>query len=190
MLKDRATLLLGGNAHGHKMKPYLLYKSENPRCFKGIDKSTLPVIFRSNRKAWMTSSSYKDWYVNFFIPFVEKYCLSENISFKILLIVDNAPSHPDLSDLHPNIKMIFLPPNTTSLLQPMDMGVISIVKTNFKHLLLEIAIKAAAGNNMQFLEFLKLFTIKNAIMLFGKAWESVPSSAMTGVWSKLLKNLF
>ena len=41
---------------------------------------------------------------------------------------------------------------------------------------------------MQFLEFLKLFTIKNAIMLFGKAWESVPTSAMTGVWSKLLKN--
>ena len=50
-----------------------------------------------------------------------------------------------------------------------------------------IYFKAAAGNNMQFLEFLKLFTIKNAIMLFGKAWESVPSSAMTGVWSKLLK---
>ena len=188
ILKDRATLLLGGNAHGHKMKPYLLYKSENPRCFKGIDKSTLPVIFRSNRKAWMTSSSYKDWWVNFLIPDLEKYCFSENISFKILVIVDNAPSHPDLSDIHPNVKMIFLPPNTTSLLQPMDMGVISIVKTNFKHLLLEIAIKAAAGNNMQFLEFLKLFSIKNAIMLFGKAWESVPKSAMSGVWSKLLKN--
>ena len=70
----------------------------------------------------------------------------------------------------------------------MDMGVISIVKTNFKHLLLDIAIKAAAGNDMKFLEFLKLFNIKNAIMLFGKAWESVPSSAMSGVWSKLLKN--
>ena len=188
MLKDRATLLLGGNADGHKMKPYLLYKAENPRCFKGIDKSTLPVTFRSNRKAWMTSSSFKDWYVNFFIPYVKKYCLSQNISYKILLIIDNAPSHPDLSDIDPNIKMVFLPPNTTSLLQPMDMGVISIVKTNFKHLLLDIAIKTAAGSNMKFLEFLKLFNIKNAIMLFGKAWESVPTSAMSGVWSKLLKN--
>ena len=188
MLKDRATLLLGGNAEGHKMKPYLLYKAENPRCLKGIDKSTLPVTFRSNRKAWMTSASFKDWLVNFFIPFAKKYCSSQNISYKILLIIDNAPSHPDLSDIDPNIKIVFLPPNTTSLLQPMDMGVISIVKTNFKHLLLDIAIKTAAGNDMKFLEFLKLFSIRNAIMLFGKAWESVPKSAMTGVWSKLLKN--
>ena len=188
LLEDRCTVLFGGNAAGHKLKPYLLYKFKNPRCFKGVSKNTLPVNFRSNRKAWMTSSSFRDWYVNFFLPDGKKYCDDENIAFKLLLIVDNAPSHPDLSDICENVKIIYLPANTTSLLQPMDMGIISIVKTNFKHLLLDTAIKAANSNKETFLEFLKQFTIKNAIDLLGIAWSNVPTSAMIGVWKQLRSN--
>ena len=42
---------------------------------------------------------------------------------KILLVIDNAPSHRFLND-YSNIKIFFLPPNTTGTLQPMDQGVI------------------------------------------------------------------
>ena len=188
LLKDRFTVLMGGNMAGEKMKPYLLYKYENPRCFKGVCKATLPVNFRSNRKAWMTSTSFKDWLVNFFIPYVQKYCRDQNIAYKILLVLDNCPAHPDLSDIDPNIKFCFLPPNTTSLLQPMDMGVISVFKTNYKHLLLDAAISSSAGNTATFLEFLKAFTIKNAIDLLGIAWDNVPTSCMINVWKRLMKD--
>lgn len=48
--KDRLTLLLGGNASGDfKLKPLLVYHSKNPRAMKGISKSTLPVIWQSNK---------------------------------------------------------------------------------------------------------------------------------------------
>ena len=35
-------------------KPIIIWKSENPRCFKGINKSELPVEYFSQPKAWMT----------------------------------------------------------------------------------------------------------------------------------------
>jgi hypothetical protein len=60
---------------------------------------------------------------------MEKYCLEKYIPFKILLILDNTPGHPPFTgDLHPNIKVVFLPPLTTSLIQPMDQGVTATFK--------------------------------------------------------------
>lgn len=50
--KNRITLLLGGNASGDfKLKPLLVYHSKNTRAMKGISKSTLPVIWESNKKS-------------------------------------------------------------------------------------------------------------------------------------------
>jgi hypothetical protein len=40
---------------------------------------------------------------------------------EILLLVYNFPAHPHIQYLS-NIKLMFLPPNATSVLQPMDMA--------------------------------------------------------------------
>ena len=48
----------------------------------------------------------------------------------ILLFVDNPSSHP-LVNLS-NVKVQFLPPNTTSLTQPMDQGIIQTVTLKFR----------------------------------------------------------
>ena len=49
--------------------------------------------------------------------------LENDIPFEILLVVHNAPRHPSfIGDLHLNIKVVFHPPNTASLIQPMDQG--------------------------------------------------------------------
>ena len=36
--------------------------------------------------------------------------------------MENSPEHPaQLEDFYPNIKVVYLPPHTTALLQPMDL---------------------------------------------------------------------
>ncbi|KAK3855276.1 hypothetical protein Pcinc_038312 [Petrolisthes cinctipes] len=55
------------------------------------------------------------------------------LPFKVLLTMDNCPAHPEhLSDLHPKVKVLFYPPNTTSLQQPLDLEVIANVKTFYQ----------------------------------------------------------
>ena len=43
----------------------------------------------------------------------------------IVLVVENCLAHPQLHGLQ-NVKLAFLPPNTTARTQPMDAGVINL----------------------------------------------------------------
>ena len=46
------------NATGtHKVQLLLIGKSQNPRCFKGIN--NLPVVYRGQENAWMNSKMFK-----------------------------------------------------------------------------------------------------------------------------------
>ncbi|MEE6509355.1 hypothetical protein FKM82_025734 [Ascaphus truei] len=161
--KDRLTLLLGSNAAGDfKLKPLLVYHAENPRAFKGYAKSTLPVIWKSNRKAW-------------------------NLDFKALLLLDNAPGHPVyLDDHHPNVMVVFMPPNTTSLIQPMDQGVIASFKAYYLRRTFAQAIRATdveGGPTLK--EFWKGYNILHAVRNIGEAWNEVKQSNLNGVWRNL-----
>ena len=116
---------------------------------------------------------------------MRKYCADRNLDFKILLLVDNCTGHPYLE--HENVKIYFLPSKTTSLIQPMDQGAISIMKTNYKYRLLKAAIEASKANNKTLIEFLQSFDILHAIYMIVDSWNDVPESAMRGVWNRLLK---
>jgi hypothetical protein len=55
----------------------------------------------------------------------------------------NAPGHPQsISIENENIPVVFLPPNTTSLLQPLDQDIISCVKASFTRQFLEMVRKS------------------------------------------------
>lgn len=114
--QDYAALLLCTNAKGDfKYKPLMVYRAQNPQALTG--KSV-------NKKAWMTS----DWFHNCLVPEVECYLQGRNLAFKVLLILDNAPVHccEELQNAHPNIDVLFMPPNTTSLIHTLDQGIIKL----------------------------------------------------------------
>ena len=48
--KDTVTVLLGGSVVGYKLKPFVTWHSENPRDFRHIDKHTLSLYYRTNKK--------------------------------------------------------------------------------------------------------------------------------------------
>lgn len=79
----------------------------------------------------MTQLLFQDAFLNCCVSKVEKYCLENNIAFKIVLVVDTAPGHPPfIGDVHVNVKVLFLPPNTTSWIRPVGQGVVAALKAH------------------------------------------------------------
>ncbi|XP_032225117.2 LOW QUALITY PROTEIN: tigger transposable element-derived protein 6-like [Nematostella vectensis] len=132
--KERLTAVLTCNMTGEFTKTWIIGKSENPRCFKNLDKKTLPVVYKYNRKAWMTSPLYTEHILD-----LDRQMRLQNR--KILLFEDNAPSHVKDIELT-NIKVVFYPPNTTSRLQPLDQGIIKNLKAFYRKKLLEKVVSA------------------------------------------------
>jgi hypothetical protein len=63
------------------------------------------------------------------VPEVKIYCAKKGILIKMLPLHGSAPEHPQhLHYFHPDIKVVHLPPNSASLLQPIDEGVICSFK--------------------------------------------------------------
>ncbi|XP_065436021.1 tigger transposable element-derived protein 1-like isoform X2 [Chrysemys picta bellii] len=186
--KDRITLLLGANAAGDfKLKPLLVYHSENPKAFHGYSTAFLPVIWKSHPNVWVNKNIFEDWFNYHFVPSVRDYCSKNNLAFKALLILNNSPGHPpSLDDMHPDIQVVFLPPNTTSLLQPVDQGVIAYFKAHYLRSTFAQAIRETEKQGGPTLkEFCKSFNIYHAVKNIGEAWNEVKQPNLNGVWKKL-----
>ena len=114
LLKERLTVLVTASMAGKKLPLLVIGKSANPRCFKNIKK--LPLLYKSNKKAWMIAAIFEMW-----VKTLDSQMRKSNRN--IALVLDNCTAHPKVKGLT-NIKLIFLPPNTTARNQPMDAGVI------------------------------------------------------------------
>lgn len=167
-VKERITVLLACSAMGEKLKPLVINRSETPRYLKNMDKKSLPVLYRWNRKSWMTTTIFEEWLrqINNKMKLQGRH---------ILLLLDNCGAHPHLELT--NIKLQFLPPNTTSKLQPLDAGIISTVKAIYRkrmlrHLLAEMEETSSAS------ELAKSITILDAIRWLDLAWTGVKASTV------------
>ncbi|XP_072263547.1 tigger transposable element-derived protein 1-like [Pyxicephalus adspersus] len=185
--KDRLALLVGGNASGDfKLTPLLVHHSLNLKALRNVTKASLPVIWMADKKAWVTAAVFQEWFLNHFIPAVEHYCLGKNIPFKILLLLDNAPGHPNtLVNMHPNVKVVFLPPNAASLLQPMDQGVIASFKAYYLWRTFSEAVYATQNDEMTLREFWKSYNIYDAIKNIADAWAEVKETTLRGAWKNV-----
>ncbi|XP_043259296.1 tigger transposable element-derived protein 1-like [Colletes gigas] len=148
-------------------------------------------MWRSNKKAWVTRDIFTDWINEVFGPSVKKYLLEMNLPLHVLLVMDNAPAHPpslqnDLLEEYNFIKIQFLPPNTTPLLQPMDQQVISNFKKLYTKALFERCFEVTEGTNFTLTEFWKYhFHIVACLKMIEKAWEGITKRTLTSAWKKL-----
>ncbi|UYV75749.1 hypothetical protein LAZ67_13001208 [Cordylochernes scorpioides] len=179
--KDRVTLLLCSNASGDRMlKPLLVNRSLKPRALKGKDLHTLPVHWMANKKAWVTTAIFTEWFNKCFVPEVENYMKEMGLEFKILLILDNAPGHPNLE--HPNIKVVFFPPNTTSLIQPLDQGIISTFKKYYVKFTFQFIFDKLESDTITVTEVWKQFNILNCVDHVALAIAEIKSQTLNACW--------
>ena len=113
-------------------------KSKKPRCFKNVKQ--LPCRYRAQKKSWMTGVLFEEWVRKLDSSFRAQ-------SRKVALLIDNCPAHPEIKNLT-NINLIFLPPNTTSVLQPMDQGVIRSLRAHYRKKVVRLCIKEVESNKL------------------------------------------
>jgi len=127
--RERLSVALCVNSDGsHKLDPLIIGKYGRPRCFKNIKIQNMPMTYRNNAKAWMITSLFQEWLREFDRKVGLKYQ-----GQRVLLLLDNCSSHKltGLTLQHTDIH--FLPPNTTSRIQPMDAGIIMTFKRHYRH---------------------------------------------------------
>ena len=189
--KERLTLLATANATGsHKLPLLLIGKSKNPRCFKNINMAALPVIYRSQKNAWMNGELFSDWFHKNFVPAVRNHQAQKGLPGKAILLLDNAPSHPEAAEMTSDdgkIRCVFLPPNTIPLLQPMDQGILETTKRIYrKNLIWKIISSSDSDDTTKgIVDFIKSLTLKDAVYMSAAAWDVVKASTISKCWRKL-----
>ena len=116
-----------------KELPIITGRSLKPRRFKNVKDERRPCgsYYYANKKAWMDSELMEE-----ILRTLNRKCAAEDR--KILLFIDNAPSHPEsFIDCFSHVKIVFLPKNTTSKLQPLDAGIIKKFTVFYRKQLLQ-----------------------------------------------------
>ena len=169
--KERLTVLLGANMDGSEKLPILVVgKSKKPRCFQNV--KSLPCDYENNKTAWMTITIY------------EAYLKRLNVKMRraqrnIIVFVDNCAAHSkDTSNLT-NIKVHFLPPNSTAVLQPMDQGVIKVFKQHYRKRLVKWMIEKLDNTG----EIGKV-NVLQSIHFILSAWELITPSVIANCFHK------
>lgn len=93
------------------------------------------------------------------------------------MFVDNCTAHGDIPNLT-NIKMRYLPANTTSKLQPLDQGIIQSFETHYR--------KEVVRQYLAEIEHHTLTTIdvSQAMWIIAKAWNQVSEKTITNCFKK------
>ena len=158
------TGMAAGDVNGEKLPMFVIGKSKTPRCFKGV--KNVPCCYRAQPKSWTSSELFEEWVKEIHRNFGAQ-------KRKIVLIIDNCPAHPDVLALD-WVELIFLPPNTTSITQPMDQGVIRSLKAKYRSLAVRKQIDTLEKGNL-----LPKFSILAAMSMLTKAWNSIPDGTFT-----------
>ena len=185
--KDRVTVGFCANATGtHKLPPLFVHKYQRPRALKYC-RNQLPVTYMAQKNAWVDGKTFLQWYQNYFKPAVRQNQLKNCTSGKVLLLVDNFPAHRipnDIQMMDPHFEIVFLPPNSTSILQPMDQGIIAKFKTCFRHFMMRRILEYPRGVT----DFYLHNNVKICVDLVKESWEQVTAANIHNSWRKLLGN--
>ena len=134
--KSSVSLMFACSAAGDQLPPYVVYKAERmmDTWVKGG-----PMNARYNRtnSGWFDSHCFSDFLKNIAVPYFRKL----NNDAPKILIGDNLASHMSATTecvcAEENIRFIFLPPNSTHLLQPLDVAVYGPMKKAWRKVLTE-----------------------------------------------------
>ena len=172
--KQRITAAFFVNAAGDKEALIVIGSSRLPRCFARLANPSYPcgAQYFSNKKALMRTEIM----VTILTRLNNRLKREER---HIILFLDSAPCHPpSLTDMFSNIKVAFLPKNTTSHTQPLDAGIIKVWKIYYKRKLLRHIVGQVDGAHSAS-EIVKSVNLLMALRWMVNAWNEVKSEVIS-----------
>ena len=157
------------------------------QALKGTDKHQLLVFWLYNKKAWRTRILFLDWVNQCFVSEVRKYLAGKGLPFKVVLTLDNIPGHPELQLFNTEgIKVIQVPPNNTSLGQPLDQVVIRTFKAHYTQSSMERIVNTMEENSNRedIVKVWKYYTIEDDVII-EKAMKIIKPETINFCGSKL-----
>ena len=135
----------------------------------------------------MNATLFKAWFQDKFVPCVKKFCLDKKMEYKVLLLLDNAPAHPSCDKLTSRDGK---PPNTTSILQPLDQGVLEAMKQCYKKYLLHHVIIENSASSLSIPDIVKGVTIRDAVYWVSQVWNEISEVTIKKSWRKLIPSSY
>lgn len=103
-----------------------------------------------------------------------------------MLLLDNAPCHssaPVLNSIDEHFSVMYLPPDVTVALQPMNQGIIKSIKDHYRKTL---TIRLLLSNDIGADDFIDNLTIKDCCEMIACSWQSFSSPILSKTWESLL----
>lgn len=166
---------------GEKLPLLVIGKAENPRCFKKAGPERFNCEYLSSPKSWMTTELFNH------------YLLKLNNDMKaqkreILLFIDNAPVHkvPEVTKRKlSHVKVQFFPANMTSVVQPLDAGIIRSFKSSARrYTIRKIRSLMDQQPTQQASFFAKSLSLLDAIISATTAWSEVTKQTIENCFRK------
>ena len=139
------TVNVCGNAAGVRLPPFILYKGKN-LYHSWTEGGPAGACYGASSSGWMEEANYLKWFEQQFYPAVREKLKTG----PIVLFFDGHFSHMSIALIKKarslGIHLFCLPPNTTHVLQPLDVGVFGPVKTQWRAILKRYKIATRAMN--------------------------------------------
>ncbi|KAJ8909324.1 hypothetical protein NQ315_016043 [Exocentrus adspersus] len=130
--KSSTSVMFAISGDGNLLPPYVVYKAKH--LYPGWTEGGFPNS-RYNRtvSGWFDANTFEDWFVTTALPYFR------NLDGPKLIIGDNLCSHLTISVIQEceknNIRFVLLPPNSTHLLQPLDVAYFRPFKRSWRSIL-------------------------------------------------------
>jgi DDE superfamily endonuclease len=175
--KDRVTIVACVNSTGSIRLPlWFIGKAKTPHALRRVNTEALGCIWRWNQKAWMKTDIMAEW-LRFF------YSVAGSNNRRILLLLDNFSAHlAGIEEAPPpdNIRVIFLPANSTARFQPLDQGIIANFKVYYRKQWLDYCIEQALLNK----DPIKTMNIRQCLIFAVEAWKLVRETTIQNCYKK------
>lgn len=185
LIKDRLTAVLTVYADGRKAPLTVIGKSARPCSFpRHFDAARdMGIFYNSQQNAWNTQHIWAQIFRG-----LNKRSLLQNRAG--VNVIDNCSAHTISYEEFEALSAIFLPPNMTSVLQPVDASIGRSFKCAFRRLLVEHILAYVEKKMALPLVERKPFKMNeavstyDAVRLMKEAWDLVPVSVVLNGWLK------